>query len=169
MEGIILGISHNDYISELKVGDLVCIDEYIQDFYTITEINDRFLMPDDDKEKLNEYKYIVKSKLNGLKMNFARNELSKSSLAVFDADKYFNENKKIRLGHILPEDLRNMKFKAILEYNLETETVDTLTEDYLIGLTFHGNIIKRLGKSEKHLVDEYNYFKVATPEKVLTT
>lgn len=159
MEGIILAFSLNDYKSELKVGDLVCLDEEYEEYSTLINIDNRFLCRPDEED--NKAKYIFISDL-GYKINFERSEISKAHLAFFDAKSYFNNNKKIKIGDISSEDLRNIKFKAIIDNNLEISDIDNLTSDYLIGLTFTGTVQKKQTKTLKNVTDEYEYFKLLT-------
>lgn len=158
MEGIILGVSLRDYTSELKIGDLVCVDEEYDEFSVIVDIDPRIMKNVGESD--NESKYILLSKINNNKINYSREEISKASLAFFNSELYYNHNKKIKVGDISKEDIRNIKFKAILDYNLEIADINKITIDYLIGLTFNGYIDKKINQSELNFVEHCEYFKI---------
>lgn len=133
MNGIVLAVNTNDYTSELKIGDLVTLDDY-DDFYEIVDINDTIY------DRKTQYKYYIRSKINNNLMNFKRSELSKAYLAVFDLNSYYNYGKKIKIGNITQSDIRNMKFKYILEHDLNSNKINDVTLADLIGLEFFGEI-----------------------------
>lgn len=163
MNGIILGVSLKDFRTELKKGDLVCYDEEFDDFYTIIEINDKFLVK--EKGTTNDAKYIVVNKVNGKLINFERNEISKSTLAIFDADRYFEDGVKIKIGNISNEDILNMKYKVLIEEDRPRSDLERIMKDDLIGLTFVGDIVKKPYRTNNHLISDFeNYFKIKTRE-----
>ncbi len=157
MEGIILGITLNDYRSQLQVSDLVCVDDI---YYKLEKIDARYLVADGEPD--NENKYIVSSKVNGEPMNFSRSEISKANIGVFDASKWFNENKRIMLGKVSNEDMRNIRAKHLIDFDLSLDLIDSVHNQDLIDLTFNGEVF------EKEVVSQYidelptliKYFKV---------
>lgn len=138
MKGIILGVDLKDYKSLLKESDLIFVDD---EFYNLEKIDQRWNCKEGDPDNVNCY--FVKSKINGELMNFERNEISKANISIFDSNRWFNDNIKIRLGSISQEDVRNMKFKSVIEWDIPTEKVDTLTDFDLLNLEFEGEVIEK--------------------------
>lgn len=158
MEGIILGYNLYDYKSELNVGDLVCIDD---EYYNLEKIDPRFLKKEGEPD--NENMYIVFSKTNGEPMNFSRHEISKSNIGIFNADVWFKDNKKIMIGNISPTDLRNIKAKASIEWDIPYDKIDSIPTSDIIELTFHGEIIEKEITSlyPDELPTKVKYFKLS--------
>jgi len=139
MQGIILGYSLHDYKSILKENELVCIDN---EFYCLEKIDPLFMK--NKGEEINPFMYLVRSKVNNEIMNFERSEISKANIAIFDSNAYFNSNKKIKLGDISPEDIKNIKYKYIFEWDLDSSTnINDIHINDLIELTFEGEIIEK--------------------------
>jgi len=155
MKGIILGVDLCDYKSELKVRDLVVIDNI---FYTIELIDKRYKKNKDEQD--NENCYFVKSLINGSLMNFNREEISKATISIFDSNLYFNTGTRIKLGNISNIDLRNIKYKAILDWDLPNSDVDKMNDLELIDLEFEGYIIEKEVKDHFGVSSVIKYFKL---------
>jgi hypothetical protein len=138
MKGVILGITTHDYKSQLKQNDLVSIDGH---FYNLELIDPRFMKRDDDID--NPYMYFIKEPISGELMNFKRSEISKANIAVFDFDKYYDKNIKIMIGNLNPEDLRNIKAKHALDWDVPTQKIDEITLADILELSFNGEIISK--------------------------
>jgi hypothetical protein len=138
MKGIVLAIDLYDYKSELKVKDLVKIDDI---YYSIIKIDKRYNKSEGEED--NEYCYFVKSKQNDELMNFKRNEISKCNIGIFDSLEYFKSGKKIQLGQISLEDLNNIKSKALLEWDLPYSDINNVLFDDILELEFNGYIIQK--------------------------
>jgi hypothetical protein len=108
-------------------------------YYTVIKIDPRYGKKNGEPD--NEYKYFVRSKINGELMNFAEHEIKLVYLSVYDYDKYFNENKRVFLGNISPNDLKELKYKIILENNLTS--IEDVYPDDMIELKYEGEIIDK--------------------------
>lgn len=156
MKGIILGVDLCDHKSQLKIKDLVSIDG---EFYNIVKIDPRWNRNEGEKD--NENCYFVKSKINSELMNFERSEISKANIAIFDSKMWFEEGKKIRLGNIAQTDMRNMKFKACIEWDIPTEQVDFITDELLLELEFNGEVIDKEIYNYENPPTLVKYFKLS--------
>lgn len=156
MKGIILGVNLFDYKSEIKNNDLVCIDD---EFYNIVKIDPRWNKSEGEPD--NKNCYFVKSKINDNLMNYERSEISKASIAIFDSVAWFSDGKKIRLGNITKDDLRNMKFKACLEWDIATNDVDNVLDADLIELEFNGDVIEKEIYNYENPSTLIKYFKLS--------
>lgn len=156
MRGIILGVDLCDHKCQLNVKDLVNIDG---DFYNIVKIDPRWNCNDGDKD--NKNCYFVKSKVNDELMNFERSEISKASIAIFDSAVWFSTGKKIRLGNISQDDLRNMKFKACLEWDIAANDVDSVLDADLIDLEFNGEVVEKEIYNYENPPTLVKYFKLS--------
>lgn len=153
--GIILGIDLCDYKSELKQNDLVCIDG---EFFNLEKIDPRWNKEPGEPDTLN--KYFVRSKVNGELMNFERNEISKSNIAIFDSKIWFDEGKKIRLGNVTPSDLRAMRAKVMYEWDLPINTIDTINDEQLLEHIFNGTIVEKEITNYENPSTKIQYFKL---------
>lgn len=138
MKGIILGITLHDHKSQLKVNDLVCIDG---SFFNLNKIDNRFMKKEGESD--NEYMYFVTEPVSGEPMNFKRDELSKANIGIFDSVQYFATGKKIMIGNIMSEDLRNMKARVAIEWDIPSEKIDSLTHADILELEFEGDVITK--------------------------
>jgi hypothetical protein len=140
MKGVILGIPLHDYKSELNANDLV----YIKDndmYFNLEKIDARYGKREGEPD--NEYKYFVKEPVSGELMNFKRDELSKANIAVFNYQEYYENNRKIMIGNIFPEDLRNIKAKHALEWDLPFENIDKIKNSDILELAFEGEQVTK--------------------------
>lgn len=156
MRGIILGVDLCDHKCQLNVNDLVNIDG---DFYNIVKIDHRWNCKEGDKD--NKNCYFVKSKVNDELMNFERSEISKATIAIFDSKSWFENGKKIRLGNISQDDLRNMKFKACLEWDIAANDVDSVLDADLIDLEFNGEVVEKEIYNYENPPTLIKYFKLS--------
>lgn len=156
---IILGYTLHDYKSQLKKGDLVYVDNC---FYNIEKL-------DDTLNK--DYKYYVKSKINGELMNFERSELSKANIAYFDYDLYTQHNIKKMIASIplndseYIKDIIYIKAKFANEWEMGRSEFDQIQSCDFIDLDFTGQLIN---KTVTHYPDQppinYTLFKINVPE-----
>lgn len=162
MHGVILGINLHDYKTDLKLGDLVVLDDGCEDYYVIEKIDPRYgkLEGDDDTP----FKYFIKSRFNNELMNFSREEMSKGNIAFFDYNNYYKNNKKILLGAISLEDLNHIKGKYAMEFDIAYSEFNKIQYDDLISQEFYGDIkIKDIdiNNNSKTVI---KYFMVNKPE-----
>lgn len=138
MKGVILGITMHDYKTDLKVNDLISVDGH---FFNLEKIDPRFMR--NEGEPNNENMYFIIEPVSGQLMNYKRDEISKASIGIFDYDKYYNENKKLMIGNLNPDDLRNIKAKHALEWDVPTDKIDSITFADILELSFEGEIVTK--------------------------
>ena len=138
MKGVILGFTLHDYKSPLNVNDLVCIDG---NFYNLDKIDPRFMKEEGQADNPNMY--FITEPVSGEYMNFQRNEISKANIGIFDYNEYYNNNRKVMLGNLSSEDLRNMKAKAAIEWEVPTDKIDTLNHADILEQCFEGEVITK--------------------------
>lgn len=132
MKGIIL--PSKKITTKLEIDDIVLADKC---YYTIVKIDPRYGKKEGETD--NEYKYFVKSKVNGELMNFTKDELTPVVLGVYDYDKYYNHNIRFFLGNLKPDDMKELKYAVVLKYNLKG--IEDVYPDDLIELSFMGEQI----------------------------
>jgi len=149
MKGVILGVNLHDYKTELKTGELVCIDN---EFYKLEKIDPTF----------GDVKYFVNSKINNEPMNFERSEISKATIQIFDSLIYYGEGKQVRIGYLSPSDIRNMRAKTVIEMDLPSSEIDNIHDVDLIGHEFDGNVLIKQEQDYEFITHPVAYFKVLT-------
>lgn len=159
MKGVILAMPINNKKDTLHKGDIVYINDWDNKVYIIKDVDPRFLKKPTEDD--NPAMYILESE-NGEDMNFEREELTKATLGFFDADSYYTHNKYVKIGDIHPKDLRNIKFKALLEKDLHSSQINEITILDIIGLNFDGEIKKIDIKVNERVLDYHNYFQLTT-------
>ncbi len=136
MRGIILPYRLNND-TEIKIGDLVSdVDEYM--YYIVTHLNPRYKK--EAQQDDNPYNIFVKNFNSDEELNFCKEELIKLHCGFFDYDKYYRQNKKIFLGHISALDINYIKCKVANDYEYAYSELYKITDDYLLGLSFDGEI-----------------------------
>jgi len=164
MKGVILGILLHDYKSQLKVNDLVCIDDQ---FFNLDKIDPRLMREEGQADNPNMF--CITEPISGELMNYRRDELSKASSGIFDYDKYYNNNQKVMLGNINIDDLRNMKAKVALEWEVPTDKIDTVKIVDILEQCFDGEVITKEFKSpysdDNTPPTKVKYFKLTTGNK----
>lgn len=136
--GVILGINLHDYKSTLNEGDLIVVDDGMEDFCILEKIDPRFgkLLNDED----NPYMYFVKSKINNRLINYERNEISKANIAFFDYHEYYNNGKMVLLGAISAVDINYIKGKYAVELDIPWSAFHLIKKTDVLGLDFYGTV-----------------------------
>lgn len=140
-EAVILAYSLHDYKSELKINDLVMIDD---EFYNIVKIDPRYGVKLDEPD--NEHKYFVQSKINDNLMNFERKEISKATLGYFHAKPYFENNVKKLICQVpitnpdYKTDINYIKAKFACDWDMGKSEFDHIQTSQLHELTIEGTI-----------------------------
>lgn len=141
VESVILCYNTYDYKSDLKINDLVCIED---EYYNILKINPRYGKKDNESD--NEYKYFVESKINGELMNFKRSEISKANLGYFYADAYFNNNIKKIICTVpinnpeYKKDINYIKAKFACDWDMGKSEFESIQTCHLNELTINGTV-----------------------------
>jgi len=146
-------------VSELNVGDLVYTD---YEYFDIIKIDPKFnrneFQPD------NPFKYFVES-IRGEEMNFAREELIKCKLVIYDYTMYYDYNQKIFLGNIDYDDINELKYKFIYENDLDISTFKDVRLSDLLNMTYIGKTIyknnKRFNSLNTNINDQTKIFKLS--------
>ena len=163
--GIILGINLHDYKSILNVGDLVVVDDGMEDFCILEKIDPRYGKLEDDANT--PFKYFVKSRTNNNLINYERSEISKANLAFFDYYEYFNNGKLVLLGAISAIDINYIKGKYAVDLDIPWSAFNTIKKDDFLGLDFYGiveDIVLDYECSPDQLTQSIvKYFKINKP------
>lgn len=155
MRGIILGVNLHDYRNELQEGELVFIDNI---YYKLEKIDKRWNKLDHEED--NHICYFVRSKINDELMNFERKEISKASISIFDSERYFLDGKRIKLGNISNENLRNIKAKALLDWDMPLSQLDNVHDVDLLELEFDGYVTEMDVEDQEGVLSIVKYFKL---------
>jgi hypothetical protein len=168
MKVIILPINLYDYKSELKVKDLVCIDDV---YYNIEKIDTKYNVKPGEPDNI--YKYFIRSKINNELMNFARNELSKCNIAYFDYNTYVQSGIKKYVAQVpfndpnFISDINHIKGKFAYEWDMGKSEFDFIHTQDFINLDFEGDYIE---KEIQHHPDQpsikINQFKIKSYENI---
>jgi len=138
-EAVILCYNLHDKKGEVKLNDLVCIDD---DFYNIVKIDPRYKVNKGEPD--NKFKYFVKSKINDELMNFSREEISKAGLAYFYAEPYFENNVKKFICAVplnnesAKRDINYIKAKFACEWDMGASELKDIPTQHLHELTING-------------------------------
>ena len=138
MKGVILGNTLHDYKSQLNTNDLICIDG---NFFNLDLIDPRYMKEEGQSDNPNMY--FITDPVSGNLMNYCREEISKAHIGIFDFDKYYQKNQKIMLGNIDVNDLRNMKAKTAIEWEIPTDKIDSIKIADILEQSFEGTVIKK--------------------------
>jgi len=170
MRGVILGINLYDYKSELIEGDLVIINDGFEDCTILEKIDRRYGKQPDEPDTPFAYFVTPKpSKPNKRLVNYARDEISKATIAFFDYDAYYNHNKKILLGSVDMTQINHIKGKHAVEYDIPFSEFDKINLEDIIELDFEGTIktktVDYQYKEGAEIVKtKLKYFKVNIPK-----